>query len=143
MARNGRRVWDDPKYRERRAQLMASITPLTRCWRCGKLAREHPQFHKSGRRATWQAGHLVDGDNRAAIALEWSVCNQGAGAALGHRRAFGQYREAAERPAVGPHYPGHYSANPQDLTAAPCLRAHGSLCDVCREWHARNPSQRG
>lgn len=138
MARNAKRPHDDAGYRKRRELLMKSITEHTRCWRCGKLAHQHPQTHKSGRRATWQCGHTVDGDNRAPLALEWSTCNVAAGASLGHRRAFGRFREAAEPRTAGPHYPGHYNLDdPQSVGAPPCVRIEGALCDVCRDWRAR------
>lgn len=65
---------------------MASITPATKCWRCARTAAEHPQFHKTGRRASWTAGHLVDGRNDAPLALEWSTCNAAAGGRLGAAR---------------------------------------------------------
>jgi hypothetical protein len=142
-----RRPHDEPGYRARRRLLMKSITPHTRCWRCGKPAREHEQFHKSGRAARWQCGHTKDGDNTAPLALEWSTCNVGAGARLGHHRAFGQYRDNGGKrssgpPAgwtPGPHLAQHYSDDPTSPGSAPCLAHSGELCPSCRAYHAKNP----
>jgi hypothetical protein len=131
-----RRPWDDPRYRQRRAQLMATITPATRCWRCGKLAHEHAP-HANGRPGSWQTGHVVDGDNRGPLALEWSTCNLSAGGKLGHQRAFGQ-NGAGGRRRVEPHHPMHYSVDGW----SPCRAVTGELCDACRDWHAANPQRR-
>jgi hypothetical protein len=128
---NARRPHDDAEYRRRRRLLMESVTPATRCWRCGKLAREHPQRHKSGKPATWHAGHLADGNNRGPLALEWSTCNISAGAALGAQR-----RHARR---VAPHNPMHHDlANRAAATAAPCLTATGVLCANCTAWRTAN-----
>jgi len=155
---NRKRPHDDPKFRQRRAQVMAGITEHTRCWRCGKLASQHPQRHASGRPARWEVGHTVDGDNRAPIAAEWSTCNRAAGAALGHARAFGQYRpgtpsppgppDRSATPGTGPrkaenHYPGHYNLeDPTSIGAPPCVTVEGQLCATCAAFLANNPRHR-
>lgn len=145
MPRNARRPHDDAGYRQRRKLLMESITPATRCMRCGKLASQHPQRHKSGKPAGWQCGHTVDGDNRAPLALEWSTCNLSAGGRLGYARGLGRTRAAASpndwpaAKAVEAHYPGHYDlSDPASVGAPPCVRYAGSLCPTCVEWRARN-----
>lgn len=64
----------------RRARLVveaACADPLTRCWRCGGLARVDDP---------WQAGHLVDGDPASPLAAEHRSCNARAGARLRHER---------------------------------------------------------
>jgi hypothetical protein len=132
-----RRPWDDPRYRKRRELLMASITPATRCWRCGKTAPEHP-LHANGKRGRWQAGHTVDGRNDAPLAAEFSTCNASAGGKLGHQRAFG--RNGADRHRrVDPHLPSHYSPDGW----SPCKAVSGEMCSACRDWHAANPKRRG
>lgn len=70
-----RRPWDDAGYRKRRELVMSKITPSTRCWRCGRTAREHP-LHSNGRRGHWQCGHIVDGSNLGPLAAEFSTCKR-------------------------------------------------------------------
>lgn len=77
----GRIHWT-PDYRRRRAALLRTATPQSRCWRCGKTLGEHAAHH-TGQPATWEAGHLVDGDPRSPLALEASTCNRSAGGRLG------------------------------------------------------------
>jgi len=138
------RPHDDAGYRKRREQLMRTITPHTRCWRCKKLAHEHPR-HRDGRLGEWQCGHTVPGNNRAPLALEWSTCNLSHGARLGNERRWGRDgapREPGLRP-IGPHLPSHYDLrNPQALTAAPCLAATGKLCPTCSQYLSENPRHR-
>jgi hypothetical protein len=137
-----RRPWDDPKYRQRRQLLMASITPATKCWRCGRTASEHP-LHASGRPGHWQAGHTVDGRNDAPLAAEFSTCNAVAGGKLGYQRGIGRELAARRVRQVDPHLPGHY--NLSDATSPgmpPCVRHGGGLCESCAAWRAQNP-QRG
>jgi hypothetical protein len=147
-----RRPHDEPGYRQRRRLLMKSVTPATRCGRCGKLLHEHPP-HKSGRPARWQVGHVLDAadhGNLGPLRIEASVCNVGAGARLGHHRAFGQYRDNGGRTGeghgpreVGPHHPMHYRWDPTSIAAAPCVKATGVLCATCAEWRAHNSKQKG
>lgn len=49
----------------------ANNDPLTRCWRCGQLARHGDP---------WTAGHTRDGDNTSPILPEHRSCNSSAGA---------------------------------------------------------------
>jgi hypothetical protein len=62
-------------YRRRAAVVRAAAVadPLTRCRRCGGLARPGDP---------WQAGHTVDGDSSAALVAEHRSCNTSAGARL-------------------------------------------------------------
>ena len=132
---NGHKPHDDAGYRQRRKLLLESAGPASRCWRCGKLASEHPR-HRNGRRGHWQAGHVVDGDNRGPLRLEWSTCNTSAGGRLGNARRWG--RGAGPREA-GPHFPSHYNlTDASSVGAPPCVRATGSLCSTCAEWRARS-----
>jgi len=139
------RPHDDAGYRRRREQLMKTITPHTRCWRCKKLAHEHP-LHRDGRPGQWQCGHTVPGNNRAPLALEWSSCNLSHGGRLGNERRWG--RDGAPRPAPGPrkadnHYPGHFDLrNPKAVTAPPCVTVEGQLCATCAAYLAANPRHR-
>jgi hypothetical protein len=135
-----RRPHDDAGYRQRRKLLMASVTPATRCGRCGKLAHEHP-LHANGRPGHWQAGHTVDGNNLAPLIAEWSTCNQSAGGRLGNQRRWGSRERPAPR-SIGPHHPMHYNLDdPAALTAPPCVRHGAGLCPTCAEWRARNPTR--
>jgi hypothetical protein len=72
-------------YRRRRRLLLATVTPDSRCRRCGKTIDQHKP-HGNGRPAYWQAGHLVDGDPNSPLALEASTCNLAAGGRLGAAR---------------------------------------------------------
>lgn len=74
--------------RARLVRAAANADPTTTCWRCGRRLAEHPP-HKTGRTATWQAGHVVDGDNSGPLAPEVSTCNTRAGATLGNLRRWG------------------------------------------------------
>lgn len=76
------------EYKRAQAALMRSVTPDSRCWRCRKLLSEHPP-HKTGRPASWHAGHLPDG---RTLALEASTCNVGDGARRGWQAAYGSRR---------------------------------------------------
>jgi hypothetical protein len=141
MPRSGRKPHDDAGYRARRKLLMESVTPLTRCGRCGKLAHEHPP-HANGRPGHWQAGHTVDGDNRAPLIAEWSTCNLSAGGRLGNQRRWGRPGHGARK--ISPHHPMHYNLDtPGSLGAPPCLQYAGALCPTCAEWRAQNPTKRG
>lgn len=135
-----KRPHDSPDYRRRRRQLMQSITPATRCWRCGRLASEHP-LHADGRPGRWQAGHTVDGRNDAPLAAEFSTCNTSAGGKLGNARRWST-PEARERK-VGPHYSGHYGLRDDAKPAGwpPCRRITGTLCAQCLEFRQRNPER--
>jgi hypothetical protein len=58
----------------------ANANPKTTCWRCGKTLAEHAP-HKSGRPATWTAGHVNDGEAGGQLLPEASTCNYRAGMA--------------------------------------------------------------
>jgi hypothetical protein len=72
-----------PDYRRRALAVRraANANPLTQCWRCGELARPGDP---------WQAGHTIDGDNRAPLAPEHRLCNATAGAVMRNRKRRGQ-----------------------------------------------------
>jgi hypothetical protein len=130
MSRNGRKPHDQADYRQRRALLMASVTPRTRCGRCGKLPSEHPR-HKNGKPGRWHTGHVLDGDNRGPLRLEWSTCNLSAGGKLGAARR-------AER-RIEPHHPMHYNLeDPQSIGAPPCVAVLGELCRTCMAFHSQS-----
>lgn len=68
---------------QRRAKAVtdaAYMDPDTPCQRCGLTLDMHPPH------ATWDAGHVVDGQVGGDLAPEASTCNRSAGAALGNRR---------------------------------------------------------
>jgi hypothetical protein len=73
----------DYKRRAAHVRAVAYHHPTTRCWRCGHTLTEIRQSHP---RATWQAGHLRDGDPTSPLAAECSVCNQLHGGRLGNQR---------------------------------------------------------
>jgi hypothetical protein len=133
--RKSTRPHDDAGYRKRRKLLLESATPATKCIRCGKVASQHPQFHKSGKPASWHAGHMVDGDNRAPLALEWSTCNLSAGGRLGNQRRWGGNGGTPGPRPVGPHHPMHYNLDdPESVGAPPCVKYAGKLCPTCASW---------
>lgn len=68
----------------RHVRAQAYANPGTRCWRCGLTLPEHKP-HRNGRPATWQAGHVNDGQVNGPLAPEASTCNTSAGAAHGNR----------------------------------------------------------
>lgn len=76
---------DYPK-RSAAVRAAAYADPNTRCWRCGRTLAQHPR-HKSGRPASWQAGHIYDGDPNSPLAPEASTCNTLAGQRLGQQRS--------------------------------------------------------
>lgn len=63
----------------------ANADPSTTCWRCGRTLIEH-EPHKNGKPATWDAGHIHDGQAGGPLAAEASTCNRQAGAEMGHAR---------------------------------------------------------
>ena len=63
----------------------ANRDPMTRCWRCGLTLAEHPK-HKTGKRARWTGGHVIDGQVGGLILPEASTCNFTHGARLGNQR---------------------------------------------------------
>lgn len=70
--------------RRARAVREAAYASLgTRCWRCGLTLAEHAA-HKTGKPATWQAGHVIDSDPRSPLLPEASTCNASAGATMGN-----------------------------------------------------------
>jgi hypothetical protein len=68
--------------------------PSTRCWRCGNTL-PNCRRHKNGKPPTWQAGHLVDGQEGGPMAAECSPCNTSSGARLANLRA--KARRARQR----------------------------------------------
>lgn len=80
--------------RSRQVREAAAADPLTRCWRCGLTLHEHKP-HKTGRPATWTAGHLRDGDPTSPLLPEASTCNKSAGTRLSNERR--RARRAAQK----------------------------------------------
>jgi hypothetical protein len=74
------RLWHDNDYPRRARAIVtaAQRNPHTLCWRCQQPLAQHPP-HKTGRPATWHAGHIIDGDPHSPLAAEASTCNQQAG----------------------------------------------------------------
>lgn len=72
----------------KRVRDAANADPRTRCWRCGHTLGQC-QPHRTGRPATWTAGHLNDGETGGLLLPECSTCNVRAGARLGEQRAHG------------------------------------------------------
>jgi hypothetical protein len=152
MKGNGRKVHDAASYRARRAALMKTITPTTRCIRCGLMAHQHPQRHKTGKAAAWQCGHTVAGNNAAPLALEWSTCNLSHGGALGNARRWGPDRvpgtsrataRSGDRPRW-PHFAGHFDLeNPTSVGGPPCVLYGGAMCPVCQDHRKRNSKPKG
>lgn len=64
----------------------ANRNPNTTCWRCGRTLDQHPP-HKTGKPATWTAGHINDGQAGGPLAPEASTCNYSAGTRLRNERA--------------------------------------------------------
>jgi hypothetical protein len=127
---------------------MKTITPTTRCIRCGLMAHQHPQRHKTGKPAAWQCGHTVAGNNAAPLALEWSTCNLSHGGRLGNARRWGPDRVPGTGPRpparTYPHWPGHYDHDDdQGVGRPPCLMFSGRLCPTCAAWRAMNPRRKG
>lgn len=60
-----------------RLRVAAKANPLTRCWRCGQLARPGDP---------WQAGHLEDSTPGGVLLPEHRSCNASAGATMGNKR---------------------------------------------------------
>ena len=81
--RNRSHYSGDYVRRARAVRLAANADPDCRCWRCGRTLAEH------GPRATWDAGHVRDGDPLSPLLPEASSCNRSAGAAAGNRRRRG------------------------------------------------------
>lgn len=70
----------DYQRRAARVRAAAYADPDTRCGRCGRTLAEHP----SG--ATWDAGHVNDGQVGGPLRPEASSCNRAAGQAISARR---------------------------------------------------------
>jgi len=79
----GKAHHSDPVYKRQAAHVRAVAygDPTTRCWRCGMTLE---QVKRTKPHATWDAGHLVDGDLLAGLAPEHSTCNRSAGARAGN-----------------------------------------------------------
>jgi hypothetical protein len=141
-----KKAHDDLAYKKRRKLLMATITPATRCGKCGKLFHEHPR-HKNGKPGRWETGHVLDAvthGNLGPLQIEHSVCNRKAGGALGlarrNQRAAAATNGRPSQRAVETHWPGHFDLNnPKGVGAPPCVRQSGRLCAVCLDFRQRNP----
>ena len=79
----GKAHHSDPVYKRQAAHVRAVAygDPTTRCWRCGMTLE---QVKRTKPHATWDAGHLVDGDLLAGLRAECSPCNRSAGARAGN-----------------------------------------------------------
>lgn len=85
-----------------RVRATAYADPTTRCWRCGRTLDQHAP-HKTGRPATWTAGHIIDSDPTSPLAPEASTCNKSAGATYGNRlRRARKARQARQEPTSQP-----------------------------------------
>ncbi len=62
----------------------AQADPTTRCWRCGLTLDEVRRTVNPT--ATWDAGHLRDGDPHSPLRPECSPCNRSNGARVGNAR---------------------------------------------------------
>ena len=71
----------DYEVRAARCRAAANADPNTVCWRCGLFLDQHAP-HSNGKPATWQAGHVRDGDPTSPLLPEASTCNVRAGRAL-------------------------------------------------------------
>jgi hypothetical protein len=80
----------DPLYRRMAAAVRAAAyaNPSTTCWRCGLTLDE---IRRTQPRATWDAGHIIDGDLSAGLRAECRRCNRSAGAAMGNSKRSGGY----------------------------------------------------
>lgn len=139
--RRSRALYNSASYRKRRAALMRSVTPATRCAApgCGKLLHEH-RPHRNGKPARWHAAHVVPGRNDGPLALWASTCNLAEGA---RRGAASRVRNDLYGGA-GAHHPMHYDLDdPASPTAPPCARRSGALCPTCASWRAKhsNPGE--
>lgn len=76
--------WHRGSYQARAKRIVAAANadPSTRCWRCTRTLAEVRQVKP---RATWTAGHLVDGQVDGALAAECSSCNYSHGARRGNQ----------------------------------------------------------
>ena len=75
----------DARYRRLAAAVRSAAYSdgSTRCARCGKTLDEGRLSHP---RATWDAGHVIDGDLSAGLVAEHSSCNRSAGARAGNAK---------------------------------------------------------
>lgn len=78
-----RRALRAGSFQTRRKQLLASATPWTTCWRCGKTLAAH-EPHRNGRAPWWEVDHIVSGDPQSPLRLAASTCNRKAGGAEGN-----------------------------------------------------------
>ncbi len=77
-----------PAYTQTAARVRAQAyaDPTTRCWRCDRTLAEVRTVKP---RATWDAGHVNDGQIGGPLKAECSPCNRGHGAILGNTRRTG------------------------------------------------------
>lgn len=68
-----------------RVRHAAYANPATRCRRCGNTYAEAARLW-GPKGAAWQAGHVIDGHPRSALAAEHARCNQAAGGRLSEAR---------------------------------------------------------
>lgn len=71
-----KKPWHKGAYDTQSRKLVAAAraNPETRCWRCGRTLAEH-RPHRTGRPATWHAGHLIDSMVGSPLLPEASTCN--------------------------------------------------------------------
>lgn len=72
----------DYARRARAVRQAAHANPATQCWRCGLTLEEARATVNP--RATWDAGHAVDGAVGGLLRPEHSHCNRSNGAKLGN-----------------------------------------------------------
>jgi hypothetical protein len=73
----------DYAARARAIRTAARLDPATRCHRCHLTQAEYAATH-GDRAATWQAGHLINGQVDGWLAPEHARCNASAGATHGN-----------------------------------------------------------
>ena len=78
----------DYRRRARAVRQAAWLNPCTPCGRCGKTLAEHPPT-ATGKRPSWDAGHIRDSDPTSPLQPEVASCNRSSGAAMGNRMRAG------------------------------------------------------
>jgi hypothetical protein len=69
--------------RSKQVRDAAYADPATRCWRCGLTLAE---IQRAKPHATWDAGHVNDGQVNGVLLPECSPCNRSSGAAMGNAK---------------------------------------------------------
>lgn len=65
--------------RAKRVRDAAYANSNTRCRRCGRTRAEALALGWTPRQASWQAGHVVDGERTSPLAAEHAHCNESEG----------------------------------------------------------------